>query len=343
MALRFPESGSDEARRCESLGGKGGLGLRSLGSPPYNVDLDNLIDGGGAGLLLALKGWEVGMTGNTATPVNLQLYSGVPAQPLTCSNFNEACASRCRASDEQCVARCEASLSPNSRSAAQSLANCLSSSCSESPQDERAQCEADVCSDERAACASDTGPDTDAFLVGLQSFEGANPSNGVQLSVDADTECGRVNVADWNFRVNVPLAEGLELPLVIARSQFRATVAVREKGIAIDDGLLTGYVTRGAVEDLLSSFRVFCACPDLSTTISLICGLAGGTNGIELVMDQVLGGADALVNLDGSVDPACGGDPSSCNAISVCLELDVRPAVMLGLEPQRQGDDFCRD
>jgi hypothetical protein len=134
-----------------------------------------------------------------------------------------------------------------------------------------------------------------------------------------------------DFRVSLPLA-GLDLELRLSQTEVNGFVTVDETGFNMTEGVLGGYLTKDAILELIQGITDLCDPnaenrPELCDTVSSV--LSGNAESDLILLTSILGGFDSAVN--GSDVSACAGDSPDCNAISVCILLEMESAKISGI------------
>ena len=133
-----------------------------------------------------------------------------------------------------------------------------------------------------------------------------------------------------DFIVDLPIAD-LPLQLRLSQAEVSGFVTVDEVGFNMTEGVLGGYLTKDAIVELIEGINTVCAAdepPSLCDSVgSFLSGNAEQDLGLLL---PILGGFDAAVAADGSTS-ACSGDSPDCNAISVCVLLEMSSATITGV------------
>jgi len=97
------------------------------------------------------------------------------------------------------------------------------------------------------------------------------------------------------------------------------------------EGVLGGYLTKDAIVELIEGINTVCAGdmpPELCSTVSSF--LSGDANQDLALLVPLIGGFDSAVAADGNVS-ACSGDSPDCNAISVCILLEMSSVNITGV------------
>lgn len=186
--------------------------------------------------------------------------------------------------------------------------------------------------------------DGENFLIDPASFG----DDGTPLITFPETNmaCGEVASPASDFGLTIP-AEGLIIDLSLSATSVRGTLSVDgnnngfelkapvrdENGDVVEAGaVLTGYLTRGAVVELVDKLKMICAAEDAPGFCAQANQILAGDD-IEALVDDVvipiLRGLDAKV--DGDSVSECTDD---CNAISVCLSIGSTGTNISGIAPE---------
>ena len=139
-----------------------------------------------------------------------------------------------------------------------------------------------------------------------------------------------------DFSVAIPIVEGLPLSLLLSQTQITGAVSVDEVGFAITDGVLGGYLTREAVIALIEGITTACNSPDGPADICGVVGtfLTGNAEAdLGLLLSFIPGGFDTIINGDDVSACPDGGSPD-CNAISVCILLEMKSTTITGISEE---------
>ena len=150
-------------------------------------------------------------------------------------------------------------------------------------------------------------------------FENTTVTDGLYLTPKSD------------FIVDLPLAENFPLSLRLSETEVSGFVSTDDVGFNMTEGVLGGYLTKDAIIELIDGINTVCAGdtpPDLCGTVSGF--LSGDANQDLALLVPLIGGFDSAVAADGSVS-ACSGDSPDCNAISVCILLEMDSVSINGI------------
>jgi hypothetical protein len=172
-------------------------------------------------------------------------------------------------------------------------------------------------------------PADDGFTVSPDSFLDGTPESGARLSFGATLAgCGMTTETD-NFALTLPVA-GLQIAVNLSHTQVKADIATAANGIAMNNGRITGYLTKESIASLIEGIQALCASDDAPS----FCDAAGMIlNGdpqtlTDTVILPILRGADSLVTESGAEG---GCSASECNAVSVCMIMEATPVTISGI------------
>ena len=133
-----------------------------------------------------------------------------------------------------------------------------------------------------------------------------------------------------NFIVDLPI-EGLPLQLILSQTEVSGFVTTDDTGFNMTEGVLGGYLTKDSIFSLIEGINAACSGdepPSLCDTVSTV--LTGDPEADLQTLLLVLGGFDSAVAADGTTS-ACSGDSPDCNAVSVCILLEMSSAKVTGI------------
>lgn len=134
-----------------------------------------------------------------------------------------------------------------------------------------------------------------------------------------------------DFIVDIPLVEGLPLQLRLSQTEVSGLVSIDGVGFNMTEGALGGYLTRDAIVELLEGIGAVCSgadAPDLCDTVGSV--LTGNADTDLALLLGILGGFDSAVDSGGNAT-ACASDSPDCNAVSVCILLEMSSAPIVGI------------
>ena len=168
----------------------------------------------------------------------------------------------------------------------------------------------------------------DAFSIDPISFDEAG--NPIIFFSDTMVTDGLYHTPASDFIVDLPIA-GLPLQLRLSQTEVTGFVTTDNVGFNMTEGVLGGYLTKDAIVSLIDGIGAVCASdmpPELCGTVSSV--LTGDTEADLQTLLLVLGGFDSAVSSDGNVS-ACAGDSPDCNAVSVCILLEMSSTAISGI------------
>ena len=108
------------------------------------------------------------------------------------------------------------------------------------------------------------------------------------------------------------------------------------KCIGVRNGVLGGYLTRDAILELIRGLQIACASEDAPSLCDQAGAILGGPDdppeNVLPILSQFIGGFDSKVTdgVPGACDPAV---PDDCNAVSVCLLIEMGGVEIQGIAP----------
>ena len=172
----------------------------------------------------------------------------------------------------------------------------------------------------------------DEFFIDPVSFEGGDPANNPLISFpDTSVTGAALLTSEQNISLNLPLIDGIPLPLGLADTRVKGTLQMQANGFASQNGVLAGYFTKPAILDLIVGLQAFCeANPDSS-----ICGTIGAVIPPGTDPEVAYGILTALVQPDANYDngqaSACAPGSGDCNAVGVCLLVEMQAQAIAGV------------
>ena len=190
------------------------------------------------------------------------------------------------------------------------------------------------------ATGNDAGPLKSNFYTGVQVDDGflidpvSLDENGAPIIAFNETvvDDGLYLTPPADFIVDIPLLEGLPIQLRLSQTEVSGFVSVDGTGFNMTEGVLGGYLTEEAIIELIDGIGAACnmpGAPDFCSSVGAV--LTGDTQTDLSLLLGILGGYDSAVGADGGVS-ACAGDSPDCNAVSVCILLEMSSASVLGID-----------
>ena len=171
--------------------------------------------------------------------------------------------------------------------------------------------------------------DDDSFSIATSSLD----ANGdAQISFEGTTVTdGLLRAGPSDFVLDLPVVEGLPIRLVLNQSDIIGKVSVDENGFNLKEGTLAGYLTQDSIDELIGAIVDACTGTPPEAVAELCSGLdsIGGPEAAAGILQSVLT-YDSTVSADGSVASCPAGTPA-CNAISVCILLEMDSASVTGI------------
>ena len=188
------------------------------------------------------------------------------------------------------------------------------------------------------ATGNEAGSLTSNFYTGVQETEtdfSIDPvalDNGEPIIFFNDTTItdGLYMTSPADFIVDLPIEE-LPLQLRLSQAEVSGFVSLDERGFNMSEGVLGGYLTRDAIIELIDGINTVCAGPDAPSLCDSVGSVLSGNAEADLgLLLTILGGFDSAVAPDGAVS-ACAGDSPDCNAVSVCILIEMSSATITGI------------
>ncbi|MEZ4474938.1 MAG: hypothetical protein R3F60_29935 [bacterium] len=180
-----------------------------------------------------------------------------------------------------------------------------------------------------------TGDLTDGeFYIDPQSFEGGDPANSALISFpDTSVTNSVLASGEQDISLELPLLAGVPLALGLDNTRVKGSLSMRAEGFASQNGVLAGYFTKPAILELITGLQAYCAAnPDTS-----ICGTIGAVIPPGTDPEVAYGILTALVqpdaNFENGVASACAPGSGDCNAVGVCLLVEMDATAIAGVSP----------
>jgi hypothetical protein len=188
------------------------------------------------------------------------------------------------------------------------------------------------------ATGNDAGSLTSNFYTGEQEndtdflIDPVSLVDGEPLIYFNDTTVtdGLYMTSPADFIVDLPI-EDLPLQLRLSQAEISGLVSLDDRGFNMTEGVLGGYLTRDAIIDLIDGINTVCASDDAPSLCDSVGSFLSGDAEQDLgLLLPILGGFDSAVAADGGVS-ACAGDSPDCNAVSVCILIEMSSASITGI------------
>ena len=150
---------------------------------------------------------------------------------------------------------------------------------------------------------------------------------------------GLLHTPASRFALTLPV-QGLPIALALEASQVTGYVGIGAGGLGykLTDGLIGGYLPKDSIVGLLSGLQAACAAanpPSFCGTLNGIlppgsCTPENCDAGIGLI-SSFLGGFDSKVGGDGAASECNPQTPDDCNAIGVCLQVEMEGVNITGV------------
>ncbi|MCA9561452.1 MAG: hypothetical protein KC583_23055, partial [Myxococcales bacterium] len=179
------------------------------------------------------------------------------------------------------------------------------------------------------------------FFIDPASFIDNDPMNDPLIFFPgASTENQLLVTPASEFALSLPLVEGLPIQINLAETKLKANLAVGAAGFDLTSGVLSGYLPRQSIVDLIVAIQTACGAenpPSLCDTVTAVLPIDGNPEDVLPLILQLIGGFDARLDagVPGDCDPlAMEGDANACNAVSVCLEIESEGTKIAGVSAE---------
>jgi len=166
------------------------------------------------------------------------------------------------------------------------------------------------------------------FLIDRSSFVNDDPQSPARVSLEASTTCETLETEQGDFNLSLAVGD-VNLDLTLVQTRILGDLSVGPAGVAVDNGLLTGYLTDAGLVEVIRALQQACGSPqppDFCEQAGAF--LMGDPAGLVPVAALLMGGFDVAVAPGGGLDADCGFE---CNAISVCLQIETVPVNVAGV------------
>ena len=174
---------------------------------------------------------------------------------------------------------------------------------------------------------------SDGWLIAPGSFLEENPELGPVVSYrDSAVQDGWLSSTSGLFSVKFGLL-GLSIHLKLESARLAGRMYADGPGMGLRRGVLTGYITQPGALDLLHGIQDSCTGEgraDICGAVENFIGLGQPDEDLIELAGNFIGGYDARMDEGGPSD--CGGDVE-CNAVSVCILMDVDGIEIAGVAP----------
>lgn len=158
------------------------------------------------------------------------------------------------------------------------------------------------------------------FEVAPRSFVDADPAAGPRVSVPAVLDEGWIEHPPTAMFLSIPLLTGPLVDVPLEHARLTGRLVPDGPGVALHDGVLTGYLGADGVDALVGEVQTICA----AEAPPAVCTLFGDQINLpraELVTQVIglAGGYDVALSEAGIPGPCV--EPEACNALAVCLQV----------------------
>jgi len=176
------------------------------------------------------------------------------------------------------------------------------------------------------------------FYTGARAAGGAFEIDPVSLQDDGTPYIsfpgttvtdGLLRTPTSTFTVNLPILDGVDLAVRLDQAKLEGDVSVDMTGFNLGAGVLGGYLTKDGVIELIQGLITACTSPMPPAALSgPICTAVGTDANETLETLSFLAPFDTLVE-EGA--PAAGCAAADCNALSVCLLVEMSSVTVTGV------------
>ena len=173
--------------------------------------------------------------------------------------------------------------------------------------------------------------DDGTFTISQSSFdESGEPLINFPGTVVTD---GLIKTPQSDFSVSLPLLDGVPLSLNLSQTQISGFVTLDEVGFNLSEGVLEGYLTKDALLGLVAGIYEACNAPGAPDLCATVGGFLSGNAEMDLglLLSFIPGGYDTAVSPEGDASACTAANAADCNAISVCILVEMESANISGL------------
>lgn len=177
----------------------------------------------------------------------------------------------------------------------------------------------------------------------LKFFRGAQGSDGTFVPADGDrareawgvsfehaalAEDGWMETREATFVMPVPVFTDYLTQLDVSAASFTGKVTIDDRGLKVENGALTGYVTAASVQKMLVESDKVCLSPRPPEICAIVRDFLGPDKNLSDALPTLLsfaGGYDTRVENGraSTCDPKA--EPTDCNAVSACILVGIEP------------------
>jgi hypothetical protein len=170
-----------------------------------------------------------------------------------------------------------------------------------------------------------------SFSISQSSFD---ESGAPLINFPATTVTdGLIKTPRSDFQVSLPLLEGVPLSLNLSQTQISGFVSLDEVGFNLSEGVLEGYLAKDALLELVSGIYNACQDPEAPDLCATVGGFLSGNAEADLglLLSFIPGGYDTAIAPSGEAVACTGANAADCNAISVCILIEMESANISGI------------
>lgn len=166
------------------------------------------------------------------------------------------------------------------------------------------------------------------FSIDPDSFVGGDPANGALIAF-ADTSVSNSTILTprQEISLELPIVPGIPLSVRLSDARFKSGLRIEADGFAASNGTLAGYFTKDAVLELITGIITFCADNMESSLCQTVAPILG--NDVEAAYTTLTALVPPDVKFENGVASEC--QPADCNAIGVCLLVEMQAEVINGV------------
>jgi hypothetical protein len=139
---------------------------------------------------------------------------------------------------------------------------------------------------------------------------------------------GLLRTPTSTFTVNLPILDGVDLGIRLDQAKLEGDVELRDAGFALKAGVLGGYLTTDGIMALITGLINACTSPTPPSALSSVCPILGNDVNAAFTLLSSFVTFDTAVNGDAPAASCTGAD---CNALSVCLLVEMSPVSVTGI------------
>ena len=176
---------------------------------------------------------------------------------------------------------------------------------------------------------------SEGWFIAPRSFVDGDPALGPRIRYpDSAVQDGWLSSSPGPFAVDLSIL-GLAVHLYLESALLSGRLYADGPGIGMRRGVLTGYITQPGALDLIHGIQDSCTGPeraDICGAVENFIGLGQPDEDLVALAGTFIGGYDS--RMDDGVPSDCGAALDiECNAVSVCLLMDIDGVEVAGVTP----------